>query len=220
MRGPLNQIISLVGKELKLEWRQKYALYGILLYLVSTVFVMFIAMGRPEAAVWNALFWIIQLFITVNTVARSFLQESQGRMLYFYSLAGPREFIIAKTVYNLLLMIVLSLLSLVLYSVLLGNPLINAWFFCGMVCLGGVSLSLVFTLLSAIAARAGQNAALMAIMGFPLVIPMLLILVRASRTAFMAVYQPGLTRMILQLAGLDVLILAMSLVLFPFLWKN
>jgi heme exporter protein B len=220
MQGAVNQIITLVGKELKLEWRQKYALYGILLYLVSTIFVMYMAIGRPASDVWNALFWIIQLFITVNTVARSFLQESQGRMLYFYSLAGPTEFIIAKLIYNVLLMVVLSLLSLVLYAVLLGNPLLNALFFCGMVCLGGISLSLVFTLLSAIAARAGQNAALMAIMGFPLVIPMLMILVRASKTAFLPVYQPGLARMILQLAGLDVLVIAMSLILFPFLWKN
>jgi heme exporter protein B len=220
MASASKQIIALVGKELKLEWRQKYALYGILLYLSSTIFVMYIAMGNPAATVWNALFWIVQLFITVNTVARSFLQESGGRMLYFYSLAGPREFIIAKLVYNLLLMCVMSLISLVLYTVLLGNPLINGLFFVGMVCLGGISLSLVFTMLSAIAARAGQNAALMAIMGFPLVIPMLLILVNASKTAFLDVYQPGLARMILLLSGMDVLVIALSLVLFPFLWKD
>lgn len=203
-----------------LEWRQKYALYGILLYVSSTIFIMYVAMHRPESSVWNALFWIVQLFITVNTVARSFLQESQGRMLYFYSLAGAREFIISKLIYNVLLMVILSLLSLGLYSILLGNPLINGWFFMGMVCLGGISLSLVFTMLSAIAARAGQNAALMAIMGFPVVIPMLLILVNASKTAFVVLYQPGLPRMILLLAGLDVLVIALALILFPFLWKS
>jgi heme exporter protein B len=216
----IKQIITLVGKELKLEWRQQYALYGILLYLTSTIFVIYMVMHAPEATVWNALFWIVQLFITVNTVARSFLQEGQERMLYFYSLAGAHEFIIAKLIYNVLLMCILSLLSLVLYTVLLGDPLINGLFFTGMVCLGGISLSLVFTMLSAIAARAGQNAALMAIMGFPLVIPMLLILVNVSKTAFMEVYQPGLTRMLLLLTAMDILVIALALILFPFLWKN
>lgn len=212
--------MTLVAKELKLEWRQKYALYGILLYVTSTIFVMYITLHNPAAETWNALFWVVQLFITVNTVARSFLQESSGRMLYYYTLAGAREFIVAKLLYNLLLMCILSLLSLFLYVILLGNPLINGWFFAGMVCLGGISLSLVFTMLSAIAARAGQNAALMAIMGFPLVIVLLLILVKASTTAFLPVYQPGLARMIVLLVGMDVLVVGISLILFPFLWKN
>ncbi len=216
----INQIITLTAKEFRLEWRQKYALYGMLLYICSTIFVLYVAMHHPPAVTWNALFWVVQLFIAVNTVARSFLQESRGRMLYYYTLAGSREFMVAKLLFNVLLMIIMSLVSLGLYRVLLGNPLINPLFFVGIVSLGGVSLSLVFTMLSAIAARAGQNAALMAIMGFPLVIPMILILATASKTAFAVVFQPGLLRMILLLAGLDVLVIALSLILFPFLWKN
>jgi heme exporter protein B len=220
MTSASRQILTLITKELKLEWRQKYAFYGILLYVTSTIFVMYITLHNPAAETWNALFWVVQLFITINTVARSFLQENSGRMLYYYTLAGAREFIVAKLLYNMLLMCVLSVLSLLLYIVLLGDPLVNGWFFAGMVCLGGISLSLVFTMLSAIAARAGQNAALMAIMGFPLVIVLLLILVKASVTAFQPVYQPGLTRMILMLAGMDILVIGISLILFPFLWKN
>lgn len=216
----LNHIFALVHKELLLEWRQKYALYGILLYVFSTMFVIFMTVQQPEAKTWNALFWVIQLFITVNTVAKSFLQESQGRMLYYYTLSAPGSFMIAKLFYNIVLMLLMSLVSLLLYAGLMGSPLTNTPFFVGMVLLGGTSLSLVFTMLAAIASRAGQNAALMAIMGFPLVIPMLIILSQASESAFLPVYQPGLTRMIVMLCGLDLLVLALALILFPFLWKN
>ena len=216
----LNHILALVRKELLLEWRQKYALYGILLYVFSTMFVIFMTVQQPEAKTWNALFWVIQLFITVNTVAKSFLQESHGRMLYYYTLSAPGSFMIAKLIYNIVLMLLMSLVSLVLYAGLMGSPLVNTSFFVGMVLLGGTSLSLVFTMLAAIASRAGQNAALMAIMGFPLVIPMLIILSQASESAFLPVYQPGLTRMVVMLCGLDLLVLALALILFPFLWKN
>src|SRR5699024_11005602 len=130
------------------------------------------------------------------------------------------EFMISKLVYNVLLMVVMSLITLGLYTVMLGNVLINPWFYIGMVCLGGISLSLVFTMLSAIAARAGQNAALMAIMGFPLVVPMILILVNATKMAFKPVFQPGLTKMIMLLVGMDVLVIGLALVLYPFLWKE
>jgi heme exporter protein B len=210
----------LVKKDILLEWRQKYAFYGILLYVASTVFVIYMTVNRTEDTTWNALFWIILLFITVNTVAKSFLQESAGRMLYYYLLAGPVEFIIAKLIYNVLLMLLMSSICWILYVLFLGNPLINASFFIGLTCLGGISLGLTFTMLAAIAAKANQNAALMAIMGFPVIIPMLLLLVNVSKSAFEPVFQPGLSKMLLLLGSLDLLVIALSLILFPFLWKN
>ena len=75
-------------------------------------------------------------------------------------------------------MLLMSTISLVLFAILLGSPVDNIYLFLSIVCLGGVSLSLVFTLLAAIAAKAQQNAALMAILGFPLIIPQLFLLIR------------------------------------------
>src|SRR5690349_15873181 len=155
----LKTILALFKKDLLLEIRQQYSFYGVLLYVVSTVFVLYLAMGQPEAEVWNGLFWMIQLFISVNAVAKSFLQESRARMFYFYSLAGPRDFILSKLLFNALLMLAMSLASLLLFQLLMGNPLRYFWQFTGLVCLGGVSLSLVFTFLAAIAAKAQHNAA-------------------------------------------------------------
>ena len=213
-------ILTLFKKDLLLEIRQQYSFYGVLLYVVSTIFVLFLAMGRPDSMVWNGLFWMIQLFVCINAVAKSFLQESRGRMLYFYSIAGAVDFVLAKLLFNALLMLVMSLLSLGLFFFLMGNPLIYPLRFVGIVCLGSVSLSIVFTFLAAIAAKAQQNAALMAIMGFPIIIPQLLLLMKISGIAFSSVLQAGLTNMVLLLAGLDVMVIALSVILFPFLWKD
>lgn len=177
-------------------------------------------MGKPEEKTWNALFWVVQLFVSVNAIAKSFFQENRGRMLYFYSLVHPRHFIIAKLIYNLLLMSLMSLIVLLCCFIFLGNPLINFSYFFGVVILGGVSLSLVFTMLAAIAAQANQNAALMAIMGFPVIMPVLMLLGNVSRSAFTAVVQPGLPQMFVWLVGMDVLTIALALVLFPFLWSD
>src|SRR5690242_21613543 len=57
---------------------------------------------------------------------------------------------ISKLIYNVILMLVMSGLSLILYAIFLGNPLINIPFFIGIVCLGGISLALVFTMLAEI----------------------------------------------------------------------
>jgi heme exporter protein B len=210
----------LFKKDLLLEVRQQYTFYGILLYVASTIFVLYLAMEQPEEKVWNGLFWMIQLFICVNAVAKSFLAESRGRMLYFYTIAGARDFVLSKLLFNTLLMVLMSLVSLVLFRLLMGDPVIHALSFIGIVCLGGFSLSLVFTFLAAIAARAQQNAALMAILGFPLIIPQVLLLMRISHTAFADVIQAGLAQIILLLVGLDVMVIILAIILFPFLWKD
>jgi heme exporter protein B len=214
-----SKVLKLLQKDILLEVRQQYALYGILLYVASTIFVLYMTMGRPDAAVWNGLFWMIQLFICVNAVAKSFLQDSRGRMLYFYLIAGPVDFILSKLLYNLLLMLVMSICSLALFALMLGYPAEQGLLFMGIVCLGGLSLSLVFTLLAAIASKAQQQAALLAILGFPLIIPQ--ILLRLSRFAFGEVFKEGaIWKATALLVGLDGMIILLSVILFPFLWKD
>lgn len=218
--GAANPIFALFKKDLLLEIRQQYTFYGVLLYVASTIFVLYLSMGEPESHVWKGLFWMIQLFISVNAVAKSFLQEGRGRLLYFYSIAGARDFILAKLLFNALLMLLMTLVSLFLFLLMLGNPLPGLPVFVLISCFGGISLSLVFTFLAAIAARAGQNAALMAILGFPLIIPQLLLLNKVSTIAFEKVLQGGLAEMILLLGGLDIMIIVLAIILFPFLWKD
>ena len=217
----MSKIITLLKKDFLLELRQQHTFFGVLLYVASTIFVLYLAMGQPESTVYNGLFWMIQLFVCINAVAKSFMQESKGRMLYFYSITSPIHFIIAKLIYSTIVMLLMVLVSLILFWFLLGNPIMNPLQFVGIACLGGISLSLVFTLMSAIAAKAQQNAAIMAILGFPLIIPQLLLLIRLSKSAFGEVFREGaLLQIILLLIGLDVLAVVLAIVLFPFLWKE
>jgi heme exporter protein B len=213
-------IITLIKKDLLLEIRQQYSFYGVLLYIASTTFVVYLSMGQPEEKVWNGLFWVLQLFVCINAVAKSFLQENRGRMLYFYTIASPTNFVIAKLLFNALLMLLMNLLSLAVFTLLLGNPIAKMGEFLLISLLGGISLSLVFTFLAAIAAKAQQQAALMAIMGFPIIIPQLLLLMKISSAAFSSAIQLGWWQMIGMLIGLDLMIVALAYILFPFLWKD
>lgn len=214
--------MALTGKDLLLEWRQQHAFYGVLLYMASTVFVLYLSLPEgPDAQIWNSIFWLLQLFICVNAVAKSFMQESRGKMLYYYLISSPVEFILSKLLYNTLLMTAMTSISLLLMMFFLDNPLSKPLLFLGISILGGFGISLVFTLMSAIAAKAQQNASLIAILGFPVLLPQLLLMMRLSKAAFNEVFREGA---ILQLAGLigllDVLVIALALILFPFLWKD
>ena len=218
----MSRITTLLKKDLLLELRQQHTFYGILLYIASTIFVLYLSLPEtPDANVWNSLFWVIQLFVCVNTVAKSFLQESKGRMLYFYSISSPVEFILAKLFFNIILMLIMSMVSLLLFFIFLDNPVTDSLRFAGIVLLGGTSISLVFTLMSAIAAKAQQNAALIAILGFPVILPQLLLLMRLSKAAFSEVFRAGAVMQLSGLIGLmDLLVIVLAVILFPYLWKD
>ena len=202
-----------------LEIRQQYAFYGVLLYVGATIFVLYMSIENIDTTVWNGLFWIIQLFISINAVAKSFLQESRNRMLYYQTIASPRNFILAKLLFNTVLMLVMSTLSFVLFSLFMTYPVQKTAVFIGIVFLGGWSLSLVFTFLAAIAAKANQNAAIMAILGFPIIIPQLIVLMNISSTVFEASSVIPIANILILLAS-DVLVILLSVILFPFLWKD
>lgn len=214
-----NQIFQLLKKDLLLELRLQYSFYGIILYVASTTFVLFMTLGDPESNVWNGLFWVIQLFVCINAVAKSFLGESKGRMLYYYTASGPVNFILSKLLFNALLMLLLTSLTLALFILLLNNPVERFGTFLIVVLLGSLSLSLVFSFLAAIASKAQQNSAIMAILGFPIIIPQLMLLMQLSRRAFTE-SNPLPVEAMLLLIALDLLVILLSVILFPYLWKE
>jgi heme exporter protein B len=76
-------------------------------------------------------------------------------------------------------------------------------------------------LMSAIAAKAQQNAALIAILGFPVILPILLLLMHLSKAAFAEIFREGAILQLTALVGLmDVLVIVLAVILFPFLWKE
>lgn len=216
----MHTIWILLKKDFMLEWRQKYSLYGLLLYLVSAVFTINMLQEKPEAETWSSLFWIILLFVSVNAVAKSFLQESKHRNIYYYTLHHPKYIILSKLIYNVLLMIGMSIIAWLIFMMLLGNPVLHADKFILMVITGGISFALLFTLLSAIASKAGGNSALIAILGFPIVVPQIIVIADLSKPLFVEMTVSGWWNFFGILIGLDVLIIALSVILFPFIWKE
>jgi heme exporter protein B len=224
----VDQTWELFKKEVVLEWRSKYAFNGVLLYVVSTVFVCYIAFNLTPGfdksegykVVWNVLFWIIILFASVNAIAKSFLQESKSRLLYYYSIASPHAIILSKTLYNILLMSLLSVLALLVYLVFFTNTIGDPLFYFLIVILGSLSFSTVFTMISAIASKAGNNGTLMAILSFPVIIPVILILVRLSKHAMDGLERSASYGDIGVLCAINAIVMATALLLFPYLWRD
>ena len=220
MAALLAQTLHLLRKEIRIELRRKYAIGGILLYVLSTVFIVYMAFINISPMAWNTLFWIVLLFASVNAIAKSFVQESGARQIYYYTIADPAAIILSKMIYNVMLLMLIAFLAYGTLSLVAGNPVQHIGQFITALILGSVGLSIAITFVSAIAAKADNSATLMAILSFPIVIPILMTLIRISASALGFLADTAIRKDIYTLIAIDAILLAMAFVLFPFLWRD
>ena len=228
------EIVFNIKKEAMLEWRQKYAIGGILLYVSTTVFIVYLAFLKVQPEVWNILFWIISLFASVNAVVKSFIQENSARQLFYYQLSNPTAVIFSKIIYNILILFMLNTLAFITLRLMIGNAVEHTPQYFLAILLGSIGFSITFTFISAIAAKANNAATMMAILSFPVVIPILISLIRLSKSALVAFDTTGskmgkvndtigemlTSKDVVTLGAIDLILLGLCFLLFPFLWKD
>jgi heme exporter protein B len=195
-----------------------------LLYLFSTAFICYLTFSLRQnqitPLVWSALFWITILFTVINTVAKSFIGEKKGRDIYYYSISSPEAIIISKVIYNFLLTLTLSFTGFILFALLLKNPIVDLGLFSLVLALGAMGFSSSLTLISGIAAKANNSHILMAVLSFPIVISVLLIVVKVTKNCIDGLDRSVSTNDLLTLLAINCLVTAASYLLFPYIWRS
>jgi heme exporter protein B len=220
----MQEVSALFHKELQLELRQKHTLAGIVLYVLSTVFVCYLALQNLDSGrAWAGLIWITGLFTAFNAMQKTFVQEGQAVHLYLYTLAHPRNIILAKSLYNALLVAFLNLTSIFFFLLFFGqSAFTNAdlvQFLAGLV-LGSTGLGVALTFVAGLAYKADQGIGLVGILGFPLLIPLLITIVRFTTHALEGGSWSGNGLQLLVLIVLNLASFLLALLLFPYLWRD
>ena len=220
-----NKILSLLQLELLREWRNKYALAGLLVYELSCILVVkfmvqYSGSKNISAESVVALFWLILLFSAVNAIANSLYQEPEGRKYYYMWLTAPANVISAKLIYNLLLSIFLTLVAFATFSVLVGFQIAHYWLFIATAIAGSCGYAFVFTTVGAVASGSKNNASLLAILGMPLVIPLLIFISKLSVASIESGVDTQAIKNLFLLISFDAIIAALAFVLFPYLWRD
>lgn len=215
-------MFSLIRKEFLLEFRQKSALGGVLVYVIGTIFVSALCFrGQLDKPTWNALFWVITLFTSVTISAKSFQKETGGQALFNFLYYSPRQFIVSKILYNMIFMLALSFVTFFFYAFFIRNEVENLLLFMIVLVLASTGFAGVLSLMSAISGKAGGNFALMSILSFPVLMPLILVVIRLSKQAVDGIEWAGVGfDLIVILAALNVLTVALSFLLFPYLWRD
>ena len=222
--GRMNMLWALLRKEWMIEWRQKHALAGVLLYVLATVFVCYLGFQRIESAkTWGVLLWISGLFTAFNAMQKTFASESTGTQLFIYTLVHPRYIILSKAIYNAIFVAILNMLSVLLFLLFFGSEMLESidWiqFMLGLM-LGITGLGLALTFVAGLAFKSEGGVGLVAILGFPVIMPLLITIVRHSTAAIEGVSMSQNSLNLVVLFVLNVLSFVLSYVLFPYLWRE
>lgn len=221
MNISVRNFVNLVRHEARTELRNRQALTGLLVYSVSSIFITYLCFRyKVDPLTWNALYWVIMLFAATNAVARSFLQESRGLQLYYYTLLNPAQVILAKTTSNFFLLLGLGVINTLVFSVFFNLEIGHPTLFLLVLVAGSLGMSSILTLVSGIVSKAQGNSALVAILGFPLLLPLLISIIRMSKLAISHSAGEVAFDEFFLLPALDIIIILLSYILFPYLWRE
>lgn len=177
---------AVLRKDLRLEWRSRYALNMLLMFVLSSLLLIGFAIGQETVGqrMQSALLWIVILFSASIGLGRSFVaEEERGTVLLLQLNVPGSQVFTGKLIFNFLLLLAVDMVALVVFAVLL-NMVIEDWSLLVLALfLGSLGLAGATTLLAAIIARATNKGPLLPVLLFPLLIPLLLSVVRASRAA-------------------------------------
>ncbi|MBK6522760.1 MAG: heme exporter protein CcmB [Bacteroidia bacterium] len=214
------QLLALIKKEFTLEFRQKASLGGVLVYVIATIFISALTFNKIIApAVWNALFWIIFLFSAITICGKSFTKESGGAALHNYVIYKPLTFFASKLIYNFIFLLTISLITLFFYSWFIGYLISNFTLFGIVLVLACLGFSAILTLMSAIASKTDNTNTMMSILSFPVLIPVLILVLRISKQAIDGLSWSVSTDFLLILISVNAICIVLSILLFPYLWR-
>jgi heme exporter protein B len=217
------ETIILLQKEFSLEWKNRHIFQSLLLYLGSTIFIMYYSfLGKSSSLnpfVWLSVYWLLLTFTTFNAVAKAFLGETPGRVLFYGTLVSAEALILSKLIYHMGLSVLVSLVSWVLFGIVFDSPVQDMALFLLIQVLAVAGFAAVITMSAGIAYKAGGNFSLSAILSFPILIPLIIMAVKASRAALDGLDRSVSWDEILLLFALNVITVSVSYLLFPYLWK-
>ena len=219
----LKNIFTILYKDYRIELSQSHLFFSVVLYLLSSIYIIYIAfqpLGVSNVETWVSIFWVIILFAAITVVSKSFFQESYKRNYYYYYLFTPDELIFSKLIYNFIFLFFVSIFSFIFFSFFIGNIIQSSAFFITLLVLGSLSISNCLTLVSAIGYQVKNNSIIISVLSFPVIIPILLILIKISKLSSSEFSFNLIQDDIYLLILLNIIMISITKILFNFLWRN
>ena len=215
-------LLALVKKDLVEEFRTRYAINALLMFaLVSLVVVSFsVGANALGSQLHAALLWVVIFFTSMSGLGRSFVKEEEKNTALALRMAASSDVVfLGKLLFNAIIMVAVSSLVLVLYTVLMNPDIGDGLLLVATVLLGSLAMAGATTILAAVVAKAANQGTLLPVLSLPVLMPLLLIAIEASRMALDGATFAQALGLLSFLLSYGIVIVTVSLLLFDFVWS-
>jgi heme exporter protein B len=222
----LSEATAILLRDLRSEFRTRYAVNTILMFAVTTLVAVSFSIGAfrigeaEQPFLYAVLLWIILVFSALSGLSRSFVKEEEaGTMDVLKLSARPQAVFLGKLLFNLTLLGALELIVVPAFILLMNYKIRHPGLFTAMIISGGFGLGAGTTIVAAMIAQASARGALFSVLSFPLLLPLMITAIKGCEKAAVGMNSTGWPEVRIAVAYAIVMV-TMSLFLFPLIWEE
>lgn len=210
-------------KDIRQEFRTRYALNAILLFSIVTLTAVSFSIGTYSASqdLLAALLWIILFFSAMSGLSHIFVREEETRTSDTLKLvATGTQVFIGKFFFNLILLAALELITVPLFLAVMNFEVAGVSLFLLSLILGSIGLAAGGTIVAAIISKAGAKGALFTVLSFPILLPVIVGGISATRLAGRETAISQASAELQMLFAYAVVVITASILLFDIVWSE
>ncbi|MDP1675360.1 MAG: heme exporter protein CcmB [Bacteroidota bacterium] len=211
-------------KEFVSEFRTRYALNALLMFVVTTLSIILFSIGHdsPTQEILSGTLWIVIFFSAMSGLSRTFVaEEERGTSLTLRLLTNSTSVYSGKLIYNFILILALSIIIAIAYLLLIKEFSVKTYsIFWLTIFLGSAGLASASTILAAIIAKANTKGTLFPVLAFPILLPLLLTCINATKLSVDGAFFSEAIKEFQILISFAIVMVTTSLLVFDFVWKD
>ncbi|MBA4310770.1 MAG: ABC transporter permease [Chlorobiaceae bacterium] len=214
----------LYKKDLASEIRTRYAINSLAMFILVTISVILFSIGSETISDYlsGGLFWVVIFFTAMSGLSRAFVsEEERGTALTLQLIASPTTVFSGKLLFNIILVFSMNIVVAFLYNILFESFVIKSHllFYTGFI-LGNIGIAISSTIIASIIAKAGSKGTLYPVLSFPILLPLILILIELTKMSMDGTkFEEGIVELSV-LLSYNVIMISASYLLFDFIWKD
>lgn len=211
-------------KEVASEFRTRYALNALLMFVVTTLTMVVFSLGDNAVPyeILSGMLWIVIFFSAMSGLSRTFVtEEERGTSLTLRLLTTATNVYVGKLLYNVVLILSMSVFIAFAYGIIIDDFVVrSASIFWTTIVLGGIGLAAASTILAAIIAKANTKGTLFPVLAFPVLLPLLLTCIRATVLSVEGAFFAEAFKDFQILISFSVVMIAASVMVFEYVWND
>jgi len=217
----LHKSFYIFKKDLRQEFRTRYAVNAIFLFALTTLIVISFSISAVglTSAISSSLMWIIIFFSSMSGLSHIFVREEEQQTADTLKLVTPPISIyVGKWLFNTILLLGIEVVLIPLFLVFMNISVGNFFAFFVILLFGSIGVASVATMIAAIISRASAKGALFAVLSFPIALPVLVSAINGTSLALNGESTLSCMSEIQVLFSFTVVIITASILLFEFVW--